>query len=1093
VAGWMKRRRRRARGAVLAVACVAATLASIAVARPADAARPLGEITRVAAGTSPEGVAVGSDGNVWVTNPGDDTISRITPAGNVTTLRPPGISRPDGIVSGADGALWFASSGTSSIGWLDPVSGASGTFTAAGLRKPRRLALGADGNVWFTDPEANAVGRISPRGDIAVFSGPDMAQPWDLTAGPDGAVWFTNRYRPYSWSNASIGRITPTGVTSSFTTGPSYVGEITTGADGNLWFGVELFDHGWLARMTPSGVVTSFSRDDDQAAGEPQGLVLGPDGDVWFTRIYDTVGHISPSGVVTTVTDHLKIHEPSGIAVGPGGDLWFGNRRSDTVVRMTAALERTVIEAGTRIRQPVDIVTGPHGYLWFTNRGRSSVGRISQEGDVEQFRDDRISDPGGIALGSDGNLWFANTGGGSIGRLTPFGPLATFDAGDVSAPVDVAAAPDGSLWFVGSGDATIGRITTAGTVTTFVDDRVPMATAITAGPDGAMWFAYAAGGAGFLGRIAVDGTIMTFPTGDGEPSSVTTGPDGNLWVISRYSNGIVRMSPAGAVMSVVRVHTWFASSITTGPDGNLWFTGEDGVGRVTPAGDVTAFPSDLARYGAGITMGPDHNMWAVGSGTDSVVRIGTGVPRAPDAVTAVAGDAEAVVSWSSGGGSAFIVTASPGGRSCRADLTGGGLQSCTVTGLTNGTTYTFRVAGGGAGGFGPQSKPSDPVTPTSIPAAFHPRVPMRILDTRGGIENIGPYDAPWGRGETRTVAVAGPSMAVPSGARAVVLNVTTTRTTADSWVTVWPSGWDRPLASSSDWSAGETVPSSVTVRVGADGGVALYNAAGFADVVVDVLGWYDTEPGDGYVPVGPSRVLDSRPAGPQVGSFSTPWPAAGTRTVRLAGVGGIPADADAVVLNITVTNTTADGHLTVWPSGGPKPRASNLNWAAGRTTANAVTVELSLDGAVDVFNATGTADVIIDVVGVFTTGTGALFHPMTPVRIQDSRPLGPQVGRYATPWGPLTSRDVQVAGARGIPADATAVLLNVTATGGTAASHLTTFPSGRPAPLVSSLNWPAGHTVANAVTATPSAGGDITVRNNAGRVDVIADAAGWYG
>jgi len=73
---------------------------------------------------------------------------------------------------------------------------------------------------------------------------------------------------------------------------------------------------------------------------------------------------------------------------------------------------------------------------------------------------------------------------------------------------------------------------------------------------------------------------------------------------------------------------------------------------------------------------------------------------------------------------------------------------------------------------------------------------------------------------------------------AVVLNVTVTNPTANSFLTVWPDGSTRPLTSDLNYRPGLTVPNLVVVRVGGSGAIDLYNAAGSADVIVDVVGWY---------------------------------------------------------------------------------------------------------------------------------------------------------------------------------------------------------------------------------------------------------------
>jgi hypothetical protein len=93
---------------------------------------------------------------------------------------------------------------------------------------------------------------------------------------------------------------------------------------------------------------------------------------------------------------------------------------------------------------------------------------------------------------------------------------------------------------------------------------------------------------------------------------------------------------------------------------------------------------------------------------------------------------------------------------------------------------------------------------------------------------------------------------------------------------------------------------------------------------------------------------------------------AGSLSVQVTG-GGVPASGvSAVVLNVTVTNTTAASYLTVWPDPTARPNASDLNWVAGETVPNLVVVELGSDGAVDIYNYSGSTDVIVDVEGYYS-------------------------------------------------------------------------------------------------------------------------------
>ncbi len=468
------------------------------------------------------------------------------------------------------------------------------------------------------------------------------------------------------------------------------------------------------------------------------------------------------------------------------------------------------------------------------------------------------------------------------------------------------------------------------------------------------------------------------------------------------------------------------------------------------------------------------------------------VPTAPLGVTGVAGNGQVAVSWSapsSNGGATitgYTVTASPGGATCAWTT---GPLTCTVTGLANGTPYTFTVTATNSAGTGPASTASSPVTPVSSGSYFHALTPARVLDSRPATQ-VGPYNSPWGPGVTRDVSIGGQG-GVPADASAVVLNVTVADTTASSFLTVWPKGGSKPTASSLNWTAGEVIPNAVTVELGTSGDVSVFNPGGNVDVIIDVAGYYDSvSGGDGFTSLAPVRVLDSRSA-TQVGPYNTPWGAGATRNVTVGGTDGVPAGADAVVLNVTVADTTGSGFLTVWPAGATKPTASSLNWTPGEVIPNAVTVKLGTSGAISVFNPAGSTDVIIDIAGYYQNGTGKLFHPLAPARVLDSR-SATQVGAYNTPWGPGITRTIAIGGLAGVPGGADSVVLNVTVADTTASSFLTVWPTGGTKPTASSLNWVAGEVIPNAVTVKLGTTGDVSAFNPGGNVDVIVDVAGYF-
>lgn len=248
--------------------------------------------------------------------------------------------------------------------------------------------------------------------------------------------------------------------------------------------------------------------------------------------------------------------------------------------------------------------------------------------------------------------------------------------------------------------------------------------------------------------------------------------------------------------------------------------------------------------------------------------------------------------------------------------------------------------------------------------------PFRITDTRtgSGQPNAGHH---LGVGGTVDVLVRGAGgVPAATGAESVIVNVTATHTTKSSFLTAYPTGSSRPLASNLNWKAKQTVPNRVSVPIGAGGMITLYNAKGSVDVVVDVNGYYTdaTATGGFFLPLTPARILDTRTGN---GGFSTPVGPGQTIVVTIDGRGGVPASGvAAVVLNVTATGPTAKtGFLTIFPDLTSRPLASDLNFVKGQTVPNLVFVKVGTNGKVDVYNPTGNTDVVFDVAGWFDFGT----------------------------------------------------------------------------------------------------------------------------
>jgi len=422
-----------------------------------------------------------------------------------------------------------------------------------------------------------------------------------------------------------------------------------------------------------------------------------------------------------------------------------------------------------------------------------------------------------------------------------------------------------------------------------------------------------------------------------------------------------------------------------------------------------------------------------------------------------------------------------------------GATIAAVPGLSNGTSYTFTVHGANAYGTGPDSLPSNAVTPApppgSWPGRLHPLTPARVLDTRSGFgagSAVGP-------GATVDVPVLGRGGVPAGGVSAVVLNVTATDATQGGYLSLAAGGGCVVGSSNLNFAPGQQVANLAVVPVGAGGAISVYNSAGSVDVIADVQGWIggaaDTGPDGHFQPVTPTRLLDTRQATQGIGTLG----AGRTVTVSVAGQQGLPTSGvSAVALNLTSTNASRASYLSVWPAGQARPPTSNVNFAPWQTVANRVVVPLGSGGAIQLYNSEGSADAIVDVTGWYSDAggvPGGLYTAVTPVRALDTRfGVGAAQGRLgAGAW--LTA---PIAGRPGLPASGiSAAIVNVTATNVSQATFLEVNQTGA-FTGTSDLNLGPGGTGANLVIVPVDASGAIHVFNAAGAADVLVDVLGWY-
>jgi virginiamycin B lyase len=381
------------------------------------------------------------------------------------------------------------------------------------------------------------------------------------------------------------------------------------------------------AEAAPVGAVEHFPTNCSVAK-----LVAGPDGDVWFSCFRlgahlgaaekSIIGRITPGGMVTEFSAGIPARSSiNELVVGPDGNLWFtlvpglgrtgrGSRVQSAIGRITPEGKVTLFSAGLRKKSyPDEIIAGSDGNLWFldgtivTTGADTRIGRVTPQGSITEFPTGLPADlyVGGLAAGPDGNLWFTQEGrrqagkpGGLIGRMSSAGTVTSFGSptGASGAPI---AGPDGNLWFVEwpGGPVSMVRVTPSGEITRFGRGQVGLPTHLVTGPDGNIWFTAQQS----VGRITPSGEVsrfsdcMDFRQDFSEATQIVSGPGGDLWfstVTSRMTPSmsepptIGRVTPSGEI-TLFKDGVKNQSSLVAGPDGNVWFAGDgEEIERITP-------------------------------------------------------------------------------------------------------------------------------------------------------------------------------------------------------------------------------------------------------------------------------------------------------------------------------------------------------------------------------------------------------------------------------------------------------------------------------------------------------------------------------
>jgi hypothetical protein len=248
--------------------------------------------------------------------------------------------------------------------------------------------------------------------------------------------------------------------------------------------------------------------------------------------------------------------------------------------------------------------------------------------------------------------------------------------------------------------------------------------------------------------------------------------------------------------------------------------------------------------------------------------------------------------------------------------------------------------------------------------AFYPLAPCRVLDTRLA---AGPLGGPiLSSGVERSFPVRSSNCGVPPTALAYSINATVVPAEPLGYLTLWPTGENRPHVSTLNAPTGTIVANAAIIRAGTGGAMSAY-ATNPTHLVVDINGYF-APPGAAnaqrFFAITPCRVSDTRTSagplgGPVLGTGqSRAWP------ILQRAECVWPPSPGAYSLNATVIPQTILGYLTMWPAGGSPPFVSTLNAFDDRVVANGLIVPAGVAGSVSSF-VTNQTDLVIDANGYF--------------------------------------------------------------------------------------------------------------------------------
>jgi sugar lactone lactonase YvrE len=591
------------------------------------------------------GIAVDSEGHLWVTDPGNDRVQKWNTQGSgyAGAFGSPGggageFNRPRDVAVGPAGNTWVADAENDRIEVFNATNEYILQFGYAGsgngqLRNPSALALGPEGNVWVADTGNDRIEEFSPSGEYlfqfgSPGSGPgQLHEPLGIAVDSHGDIWVADsgndRVQEFYKAGFPMRVVGSSGSGNGQFHRPVGIG---IGPGNTVW--VTDWEGCRVEEFSEVGAYLSQFGSGGSGEGQlanPTGIDVDPSGDVW---VFDSMNarveefseageYLSQFGTAGSEAGQFGLFSPpAGVATDSEGNIFVTDPGNDRVQEWSTGVPAFLDAFGRygnangQFKSPSSVATDAQGHVWVTDTGGNRVQEFSEGGEfIAQFGsqgpgDGQFSSPEGIAIDAGGRIWVSDTGNG---RLEEFSGTGEFIK---------------AVGSQGAGEGQIGE-----------------GVAIDAGPGGKVWVADMANKR--VEEFSEAGEFVRQWQGSGEeefdPAAIEVDGKGEVWVADLGHNRVEEFTEAGEhVADFGNEGTGSGQFDLAAPmgmasdsSGNMWITdpANNRVQRWTIPNYVPRFDSAFGSSGAGngqfngpagIALDRTGDLWVIDKANDRI-------------------------------------------------------------------------------------------------------------------------------------------------------------------------------------------------------------------------------------------------------------------------------------------------------------------------------------------------------------------------------------------------------------------------------------------------------------------------------------------